>query len=204
MPFGSPDQACVLCAHADCWEWVPPGVMRGVVRTYYYYFSGIGQETVHHPESWKGVVLLWIAWLIFESHQEGDGHMKSTYSCKLEKPHSTQWKGEGEIIILSYVHQYGQIRRLAVQDPNVYQPRRVFLWALSVVFYSILLPCQPLPSKWLDYMKDTGIRIYRDINKHRVTRKQVSKIMFHKTPEDNKLLVCERRTDRKMHRHQVP
>jgi hypothetical protein len=47
-------------------------------------------------------------------------------------------------------------------------------------------------------MKDTGIRIYRDRNKHqRVTRKQVSKIMFHRAPEDNnKLLVCKREGQR--------
>lgn len=108
-------------------------------------------------------------------------------------------RGGKEIIILIYVHQCRQIRRLVTQDPNVYQPRKVFLWALSVVFYPILLPCQPLPSKRLDYMKDTGIRFYGDRNKHqRVTGQQVSKIiMFHKAPEDtkNKLLVCERRTE---------
>lgn len=146
------------------------------------------------------MALLWTVWLIVESHQEGAAYMKSTDSSKLEKPHSTKWKGEGKkIIILSYVHQYGQIRRLVIQDPNVYQPRKVFLWALSVVFYPILLPCQPLPSKWLDYMKDAGIRIYRDRNKHQqVTRKPVSKITFHEAPEGNKqqtARVWERRTE---------
>lgn len=183
-----------MCPPCTCWL-LGMGSTRGNVRcceNLLLFWNRTGNSSLSRVLEGGGTPLNSVTHLWEPSGRRWVHEVHIDY-CKLEKPPSTKRKGEGKIVILSYVRQYGQIRRLAIQDPNVYQPRGVFLWALSVVFYPIPLPCQPLPSKWLVYMKDTGIRIYRDRNKHRVTRKKVSKIiMFHKTPEDNKLLVCER------------
>lgn len=118
-------------------------------------------------------------------------------------------RGGKKFITLSYVHQYRQIRRLVIQDPNVYQPRKVFWWALSGVFYPILLPCQPLPSKRLDYMKDIGIRIYGDRNKPTSYRTAgIKNNNVSQSPRRYKKTNCscvrEEDRDGKMHRHQVP